>query len=69
MEAHPNSRLHLTAALDLTGKLAITEQTWTPITSQSLRLCKTVDAYRRIFQQFATDVQAHDYRYRVGGAQ
>jgi len=37
MEAHPKSALRLTAAQDLTGKIAITERIRSPIT-QSLHL-------------------------------
>lgn len=47
MEAHPKSELRLTATRDLTGKLMLTEQIWTPIIPQSLPLRKTVDTFRK----------------------
>lgn len=69
MEARPKSGLRVTATQDLTGKITSPEQRWAPITPQRLRLRKTVDAYRRIVQQFAADIQAHGSRCRVGAWQ
>lgn len=65
MEARPTPRLRVSAIQDLTGTITLTEQIWSPITPHSPRFRTTVDAYRRIFRQFATHAQAPGHRYRA----
>jgi hypothetical protein len=65
MEARPTPGLRVNAIQDLTGTVTLTEQIWSPITPRSPQLRTTVDAYRRIFRQFAAHAQDPGQRYRA----
>jgi len=65
MGAYSVVRLRVIAAQDPAGQITITEQLRRPLTPQRLRRRTTVDAYRRIFQQFIADVQVHGQGYHA----